>query len=192
MLLFRQRFVAASHCRCHVNGSLATGPVIGHKDQWFCGVFEHQGHLGVICQRLVYVGGDADRHDEMDVGQRVAKVIAVDDVRLEERAVLACFGVEEVETVGTGAEIGFVALQKDSRLAIPVAHDDPAGNRGNCFFHQPYGKPDQVAVSDECTRLLQQAQCLPVLEPNASAAEHFQGSQVNIVELAVGENGKLW
>ena len=89
VLLLDQRLVAAGHGRRHVDGPLATGPVVGHKDDRLGRVLQHQRHLHVVGQRRVDVGGNADGHHKVDVGQRVAQMVAVDDVGLGELAVLA-------------------------------------------------------------------------------------------------------
>jgi len=72
MLLLNQRLVTTRHGGRHVNGALTTGPVVRHKNNRFRGMLKHQSHLHVVDQSWVHVTGNADRHDEMNVGQGVA------------------------------------------------------------------------------------------------------------------------
>ena len=64
-------------------------------------------------------------------------MITVDDIGLGKLAVVACFGIEKVEAIGTRAKVDSGALQIHSWRSVSVAHDYAARRGGKRIFHQP-------------------------------------------------------
>lgn len=189
--LLGQRLVAARHRRRHVDGALAARAVVRHKDERLGRVLQHQRHLRVVHPRGVDAGGDADGHQEVDVGQRVDQPVAVDEVLRREGPVLAGERVEQVQAVGAGAEVDARALQAQGGVPVAVAHHHAAGRRGERVLHHAGREPDEVAVRDERAGPPQQVERAPVVEADAGAAQHLQRAEVQPLKLRLGQHGEL-
>jgi len=66
----------------------------------------------------------------------------------------ACFRIEKVQTIRTGAKVDLAPLQKHCCLAISIAHYNPAWGRGDRILHQARRELDEVAVGDKGSGLL--------------------------------------
>ena len=183
--------VTARHGRGHVDRPLAACLVVGDEDQRLAGVLQHQRHLRVVGGVRRHVRRDADRHHEADVGQRVAQVIAVDEVLLGERAVLAGLRVEQIQAVRPGAEVDLGPFEEHGRRALAVAHDDAAGDGGDGVFDHGSGDLHQVAVGDERAGLAQHLDGFRVEEADAGAAQRLQRGQVQILPSATRRGRRI-
>jgi len=127
MLLLDQRLVTTRHGGGHVDGSLATGPVVRHEHDGFGRVLQHQSHLRIVGNRRVHICRDPDRHHKLDIGQGIAQAVAGHDVRLGESAMLARLRIEEIQAVRSGTKPDLCAFQPYCGLTVAVTHHDAAG-----------------------------------------------------------------
>ena len=119
---------AAAHLAGHAPHGLDRLDAAGRHHEGLGRRLDHGAELtGIGLARLHAVGVGA-RHDEVDVGQRVAQPGRHRDVGQRRQAALSGLEVEEVHEVGAVAEIRVAAAHLHGRLAGAVV-DREAGRR---------------------------------------------------------------
>ncbi|TXT53514.1 MAG: hypothetical protein BAJATHORv1_180001 [Candidatus Thorarchaeota archaeon] len=161
------------------------------------GAFQHGQVLPAVVGADSGVLGNAQGHEEVDVGQGLGQLGEVLDVLVGSATALTIVGVEGEGGVGAGAVVDLVLVEIHHVLPLPVlvggaGDDHPLGQRGARFVHHPGGDLDQTAlfggIFNDRTVGVRQLYPLLLVDANARLSQHPQGRVVDRLDLVLGKD----
>ena len=180
-----QRLLAARHRLGHLDHINRAGELGGDEQDRLGAVHQHGAHLVAVGGLGLDVGGDAERHEEIDVRQRIADAGRVGYILQRPAASLARTHVNHVGAVGAGAVEYIVALQRHHAAAIAVADHRALRRDAQRPLHQARRDADAVALFDLEALLLQQRQRLRLVQADAGAVQDLQAGVMQPLGLVV-------
>ena len=168
----------------HVVGRIAPGQ---HR---LPGVGEHLGELEHRRQVRRHVVDQAQRHDIINVVQRVAYPGRQAGVAAARRAPLAGFGVHEVGAGGAGAVVDLVGHDLHPVPAVAAPDGEGARGRGDGILDDVRGDAHAGALHPRAGARQQIAR-LGVVHVDAGAVQALQRGLIHPLDLPVGEDPKL-
>jgi len=163
--------------------------VLGGHDHGLGRVGDHRLEaLEVRALRLDVVGMCA-RHDEVDVGQRVAEPRGAGDVGESAGTMLAGLDVVGAHEVRAGPEVAVGPAERHGRLAGAVEDLDHRRRRDARLLHELARDPDEVGLGDLAARGPQQLERLGVQHAHADRADDLERGLVDGRLVGVGEVG---
>ena len=142
--LSAQRLGPAADGAGHLPHGLDGLDAAGGHHQRLAGGGDHGAELPGVRLAGVHAVGVGARHDEVDVGQRVAEAGRLGDVLEPAEAAFAGLQVVQVHDVGAVAEVGAQAAEVHRRLAGAVVDDEAPGHRLARLLDEGGGDVDQA------------------------------------------------
>ena len=148
---------------------------------------DHGAELARVRLAGVHAVGVGARHDEVDVGQRVAEAGRLGDVFEPAEAALAGLEVVQVHDVGAVAEVGAQAAEVHRRLAGAVVDDEAPGHRLARLLDEGGGDVDEAVRVLGAAAVEHDLLALLVEHDHADVGEDAEGRLVDALLLLFAE-----
>ena len=185
--LVAQRLLAAADLAGHPPHGLDGLDAAGRHDQRLGGGRDHGAELLRVGLAGVHAVRPRARHDEVDLGQRVAEAGRLGHVLHLAEAALPGLQVDQVHDVGAVAEVGAVAAEVHGRLAGAVVDQEARRRRLARLLDEGGRHVDHAVRVLRAAAVEHDLLALLVEHDHADVGEDAEGRVVDAPLLLVGE-----